>query len=366
MRRVSTGPGGEAFTVPGSPGVTLAGRRGPTKRAGARRLGLTAASVGYTAALALFFGAVARDLAITGPLGAIRELVLYLFVPLPALLLAARLLRARHTLLLLLLPTAAFVYLYGGQFMPRSAAAAAGPGFRVLSFNVAAGRGYGQAEPVVQLIRSEAPDLVALQEVRGDALETIGAALIDAYPYQGRSADGVILSRAPLLDVYPFRPESGAHEGLVAEAVIDGRVVTLVNAHPYLPTTYPLWRREGLRLARQYSTSERNAAAMDLLEYLQTVDGPRLLVGDFNMSASSFAHQLISTELSDAYSEVGWGFGHTVPANMEPTAPEISLPLFRVDYIFHSSELAAVRAWVGPYTHSNHLPVLADLRIVDP
>ena len=122
-----------------------------------------------------------------------------------------------------------------------------GPGFRVLSFNVAAGRGYGQAAPVVALIQAEAPDLVALQEVHADALETIGAALIDAYPYQGRSADGVILSRAPLLDVYPFRPDSGAHEGLVAEAVIGGRVVTLINAHPYLPTTYPLWRQAGLR-----------------------------------------------------------------------------------------------------------------------
>jgi vancomycin resistance protein VanJ len=332
----------------------------------ALRLGVAGAAVAYVAALALYLAAVAGGVAMNGWLGTVRELALYLFVPLPALLLAGLLLRARRTLLLLLLPTAAFLALYGGQFVPRATAAAAGPAFRVLTFNVAAGRGYGQAEPVVQLIRSVAPDLVALQEVRADALDTIGAALRESYPYQGRSADGVILSRAPLLETYALRPETGAHEGLVAEAVIGDRVVTLVNAHPYLPTQYSHWRRAGLDLARSYSTSARNAAVADLLDYLQTVDGPRVLVGDFNMSASSFAHDLLTTQLRDAYQEAGWGFGHTVPANLEPAAPAISLPLFRVDYIFHSSELAARRAWVGPYTNSNHLPVIADLQIIAP
>jgi vancomycin resistance protein VanJ len=332
----------------------------------ALRVAVAGASAAYVAMLALYFAAAAGGLAISGWLGAIRELTLYLFLPLPVLLLATLLLRARRTLLLLLLPTAAFLALYGGQFLPRAAAVAKGPTLRVLSFNVAAGRGYGQAEPVVELIRSLSPDLVALQEVRGDALETIGATLLESYPYQGRSTDGVILSRVPLLDTYALQPETGAHEGLVAEAIVGDRVVTLVNAHPYLPTQYSLWRHVGLQLARNYSTTARNAAVRDLLDFLQTIDGPRVLVGDFNMEASSFAHELLTAELRDAYQEAGWGFGHTVPANLEPTAPWLSLPLFRVDYVFHSPELAALRAWVGPYTNSNHLPVVADLQVVDP
>ncbi|HEY7066116.1 MAG TPA: endonuclease/exonuclease/phosphatase family protein [Chloroflexota bacterium] len=327
---------------------------------------VSAAIVTYVLLLVTCLSAYALDLAITGWAAAVRELILYLFVPAPFLLLTAVCFQTRRSMLLLAVPTAAFLYLYGGQFVPRAAVLAAGPTFRMLSFNVAAGRGYGQAEPVVGLILAEKPDLVALQEVRDDALETIGAVLRDGYPYQGRSDDGVILSRAPILEMYPFRPDTGGHEGLVAEVVINDRIITLFNAHPFLPTAYPRWRREGLRLARQYNTNDRNDAVTELLEQLEAVGGPRLLVGDFNMSPTSFAHRLITTDLRDSYEEVGWGFGHTVPANFEPTAPNISMPLFRVDYIFHSPEIAALRTWVGPYTHSNHLPVIADLQIVGP
>jgi vancomycin resistance protein VanJ len=356
-----------AATPPQRDGVvTPAVRTADTSLATVLRAALSAASLVYVVALALFLGAVACDLAVTGLLGAVREFMLYLFLPTPFLLLAAGLLRARRTVLLLVLPVAAFAHLYGGLFVPRLAPAAAGPTFRVLSFNVAAGRGYGQAGPVLDLIQSVQPDLVALQEVRGDALETIGAPVLEHYPYQGRSQDGVILSRVPVVDIYPFRPDIGAHEGLVAEAIVGGQVVTLVNAHPFLPTAYPRWRREGLHLARHYRTDDRNDAVTELLEFLEATDGPRLLVGDFNMSASSFAYQLITTGLRDAYSEAGWGFGHTAPATMEPAVPGISLPLFRVDYIFHSPELTALRAWVGPYTHSNHLPVIADLQLLAP
>jgi endonuclease/exonuclease/phosphatase family metal-dependent hydrolase len=40
---------------------------------------------------------------------------------------------------------------------------------------------------------------------------------------------------------------------------------------------------------------------------------------------------------------------------------EVSLPLLRIDYIFHSADLATVGARVGPLGGSDHLPIVADL-----
>jgi endonuclease/exonuclease/phosphatase (EEP) superfamily protein YafD len=40
---------------------------------------------------------------------------------------------------------------------------------------------------------------------------------------------------------------------------------------------------------------------------------------------------------------------------------ELHLPLVRIDYVFHSADLRAISARVGPSTGSEHLPVVADL-----
>jgi vancomycin resistance protein VanJ len=276
-------------------------------------------------------------------------------------LLAGFLLRARLALLVTLVPLVWFAGLYGPRFLPAPAAAAEQLSFRVLSFNIATGAGRGQPEPVVRLARAVGADLVCLQEVPGDALATIGAALLDEYPYQTGSGDGVILSRGPILAAQPYQPQTGAHDGLLAEVVVGDRVVTIVNAHLWLASSYADWRRGWFRLARGFDTERRDRAAAELVERLKERGGPRVLVGDFNMTPGSAAYQILTAELRDSYAEAGWGLGHTVPANMEPAAPNLSLPLFRVDYIFHSADLAARRAWVGPYTNSNHLPVVADL-----
>jgi endonuclease/exonuclease/phosphatase (EEP) superfamily protein YafD len=70
---------------------------------------------------------------------------------------------------------------------------------------------------------------------------------------------------------------------------------------------------------------------------------------------------MISRHLRDSYQEVGWGFGHTYPTT--PQSFGISVPLLRIDYVFHSAELVALRARVGPDGGSDHLPVVADLSI---
>ena len=293
-RTVSNGPRCRIQAGSTSAATTIADGQQVNCRAGelagravlrtALRHGLGTIALAYLVALGGYFAAVAWGLARSGWLAAIRELTPYLFLPIPVLLLAALLWRARLALALVMPPLVLFAGIFGPRLLPAPAAAAEQSAFRVLSFNVATGRGRGQPEPIIRLARAAGADLVCLQEVRADTLDVVGAALRDEYPYQAGSSDGVILSRGPILEARPYQPRTGAHEGLLAEVTVGDRVVTIVNAHLWLASGYATWRREGLHLARGYDTERRNLAAAELVERLRATGGPRVLVGDFNMT----------------------------------------------------------------------------------
>lgn len=330
------------------------------------RLGLGMLALLYVATLAGYVGALELGYARSGWLSALREVELYLFVPLPCLAIAAMVLRARIPLALALGPTLLFAYMYGPQFVPRGPVAATGPSFRVLSFNIGAGMGLGAAEPVLQAVHRARPDVICLQEVQGRSVEAIVSSLSADYPYQMRQDGTFIFSRFPLLDSRPLRLRSGAHTGLLTDVEVDHRLVAVANVHLWRVDQFEGWgrgMRSLVRAGNDFATIERDAAVRELLGILRDVWGPRVLVGDFNMSPGSDAYRTLTAELRDSYREAGWGFGHTHPSHLGPTAPDLSLPLQRIDYIFHSDGLVTLSAQVGPDGGSNHLPILADLAL---
>jgi vancomycin resistance protein VanJ len=328
------------------------------------RRGLAALALLYLAALATLLGLVASGSAREGWPALLREMMLFLFVPVPFLLLAALLVRARAALVLISLPIALFAVLYAPQFVPRAQAAAAGPSFRVLSFNVGAARGLGQPGPVLRAVREVEPDIVCLVEARTDSLNTIGAALLDAYPYQAGSDTVFIFSRFPLLNARSDLLRTGAHDSLLVDVEVGDRLVALAAAHLLRIDAYQgLGRGLGplLRAGSVYRTDRRDGATAELAALMRDLGGPRLLVGDFNMTQWSHSYGQLSAELRDSHLEAGWGFGHTYPTALLAGLPRLSVPLLRIDYIFNSADLVVLRAGVGPDGGSDHLPVVADL-----
>jgi endonuclease/exonuclease/phosphatase (EEP) superfamily protein YafD len=94
-----------------------------------------------------------------------------------------------------------------------------------------------------------------------------------------------------------------------------------------------------------------------LVPRIDSVVGPQLVMGDLNQTEWSSSYPLVATELGDSFREAGWGFGHTFPSDLAWTHLDISLPLLRIDYVFHSSDLLVEEAHVGPAGGSHHLPV---------
>ncbi|HLH20881.1 MAG TPA: endonuclease/exonuclease/phosphatase family protein [Chloroflexota bacterium] len=329
------------------------------------RLGLTLLALAYTAGLIAYFAALGLGAGQDGWLGVVRELTLYVFLPAPALLLAAVLLRGRAALLLMLLPIGLFAWFYGPQFVPRARAEGAGPKFRALTFNAGGNEVGGRPEPLIRLLRTEQPDLVALQEIPRSTLDVLAATLSDDYPYQVGTPDTATLSHFPVLAANDVLLDASGYLSEQLELDVEGQIVTVTNVHVKRPTA-GLSLRRILSWARTYDAGWRDAQMEAIAARVRSVTGPQLLMGDFNQTPWSTSYSLIATQLHDSFREVGWGFGNTFPNQLTGLGAGLALPLLRIDYVFHSGELIAQDAHTGPDAGSHHLPVVVDLALREP
>jgi endonuclease/exonuclease/phosphatase (EEP) superfamily protein YafD len=328
------------------------------------RFGLGVLLCCYLTVLSAVFWMVGSGQASFGWPALLRELLLYLFVPLPFLFVAGLVLRARMVIAWSLLPIVPFLYFYGPQFSPRPTVEADGARIRVFSFNVGAARGFGQMGPVLDAVIRADADVVVLVEAREGSLNSLGAALLGSYPYQAGSRSVYLFSRLPLADARTGILRSGAHDSLLAEVQLDGRLIDVAAVHLLRTEAYGgigSGVSSLLRTGRLYQTAERDAAATELSIGLRRLGRPVVLAGDFNMTASSRSYDLITARFEDSFREAGWGFGHTYPTTL--SALGVSLPLLRIDYIFHSPELVALHAAVGSSGGSDHLPLVTDLAL---
>ncbi|MBE2201998.1 MAG: endonuclease/exonuclease/phosphatase family protein [Anaerolinea sp.] len=112
-------------------------------------------------------------------------------------------------------------------------------------------------------------------------------------------------------------------------------------------------------LPTRITDASRHAAQMDaILDYIQQIDGPLVLVGDLNMTDQHPAYAALMAHLQDAFVERGRGLGFT----FTPFAT-YELPTWRIDYVLHSPVLTAVDVQIGDFGGSDHKPVLATLAL---
>src|SRR5205823_3087265 len=120
-----------------------------------------------------------------------------------------------------------------------------------------------------------------------------------------------------LTDIENFRLSERGHTCQRARLLIEGRPVTIFNIH--LETPFEIHPIEGGLLP--FTIQSRAASARDreidtLLELLEGLDEPCLVVGDFNAAAGTRPHRQLTRHLRDAFQEIGHGLGHTFPRAM--------------------------------------------------
>ena len=165
-------------------------------------------------------------------------------------------------------------------------------------------------------------------------------------------------SRYPILSYEAFQLVDG--EGDWAQQFlldIEGQEVTVFSVHPRSPPVYgiPLSELWG-RLPTALDDEGRDADLHGLLSRLEDIAGPAVVIGDFNVTDQQSLYAPLTRRLRDAHQESGWGMGFTYSR-----WPDVGLALWRIDYVFYTSELVALSTRVGDYAGSDHRSVIARL-----
>jgi len=266
----------------------------------------------------------------------------------------------------LLLAISIFALLFGsavpGVPLARSLAPAASKkNLRVMTYNIHVGVGMDKKldlQRIAEVISREHPDLVGLQEVdrgvkrteeKDEIAELAKLTRMDYVfahnlDYQGGQYGVAILSRFLIQKTdhqkYQNTREAERRGMIRVEVEVESRTINFVTTH----------------LDYQYADG-RLFETEQLLKFLDPVNSPLIVVGDFNEEPGGDAYKLMTTKFEDA-----WTRSRTKGAGLSYPADK---PVKRIDYIFcrASDHLRVKKIVVVNTLASDHLPVVAELEI---
>lgn len=228
---------------------------------------------------------------------------------------------------------------------------------RVVSYNVQGGDRV--APRLDELLRDTRATILAFQEC-GPVFKAALAARDGWRFHAGRNGTPCLLTRYPIesSDTIPTWQAGGF--GTSGNAVrhrlrTPAGPVTFVNLHLETP-------RRGLELLRYGASSRRMEGNTTVRElgsertrgWIGRVDGPLVVAGDFNMPVESRIYVRHWGDLGNAFDGAGRGFGWT---------RVLKRFRVRIDHVLTDGGAHAVRARLGPDLGSDHLPLVATIRL---
>jgi endonuclease/exonuclease/phosphatase (EEP) superfamily protein YafD len=211
-----------------------------------------------------------------------------------------------------------------------------------------------KAPALAALIAETRPDIVLLQESTSPLPGELFPA--DWHVVEGKLGL-CVASRFPILGTDYFTHERLGGWGIVGRFRLQSPrgELTIVNVH--LPTP-----REGLQLLVHRDSkgigvvreqiAMRDRASGNVRAWIGSNDPWIIVAGDFNMPVESAIYRRHWSDLGNAYSEAGWGWGFTKQTRWFGV---------RIDHVLHGKAWECRRAWVGPDVGSDHRPMIVDL-----
>ncbi|WP_282106561.1 MULTISPECIES: endonuclease/exonuclease/phosphatase family protein [unclassified Crossiella] len=202
--------------------------------------------------------------------------------------------------------------------------------------------GQVDARALVELVRTQRLDVLAVQELPAAGVRALAAAGIDSVlPHQELrpEADTSLYSRLPLsgggLLAAPTEwPQT------VARAEVGGRSIQFVGVHTFWPVGDPVrWARD--------LDSLRSVAGRDVV-----------MLGDFNATLDHASFRgLLSAGMVDTHAELGRGWAPTWPA--DGWVP----PVVELDHVLHGAGLTGVSVAEHSLGGTDHRMVVAELAL---
>ena len=274
-----------------------------------------------------------------GNLGSLVETFLpWLGISVLLLLVLALMRRSALALVALLLPTAAWLNLFGGQLDDKSGT---GGDLTVATHNVNA----ENPDPAgtARDVAASGADVVALEELTETAAPTYRKALAGTYRYHTVQGTVGVWSKYPLSATRPVDIRLGWTRALRTTVTTPQGPVAVIAAH--LPSVRVEFKAGFTAGQRDGSADALGRAIAD--EKLERV----VLLGDLNGTMNDRALAGVTSQMRSAQGAAGDGFGFTWPA---------SFPMTRIDQIM-ARGVEPVRSWTLPETGSDHLPIAASV-----
>jgi endonuclease/exonuclease/phosphatase (EEP) superfamily protein YafD len=225
-----------------------------------------------------------------------------------------------------------------------------------------------KTESLVELLQSETPDIVLLQETTKRNTHKVVPYVEELYPYT------FFGNRVGMFSRYPIVEKKMIHLGELEEfqqrviVDIEGQPVVVYNVQTIAPWIRPQpWI--GTLTIPTYEYGDRNLQIADLIDRIHEETLPVIAAGDFNLTDTSQDYRRLQTVMEDAYKQSGYGFGFTWPYGwplsdlIKQINWRLTHPLFRIDQIWYSAEWSATSSQVLPPTGSEHLPIEASVTL---
>jgi vancomycin resistance protein VanJ len=235
-------------------------------------------------------------------------------------------------------------------FTPSRSSSSTDNQIKVMSFNVF--QRNNDVEALIEIIRENDSDLVALQEVTPDVGEQLSTALSSQYPYHTLELLGNMMGQG-LLSKYPIHQISELPDYNFQSATIDTPEGSIQVFNIHSPTLIPFTWKEDWQIQRTFFEG--------ILAEIAKVEGPIIVLGDFNTTPLSELYALLTDNLTDTHLASGWGFGFSYPARPK-LGIRLPTPLLRIDYIFTNEYFSSYDTQVLKESgDSDHRPVLTYL-----
>jgi endonuclease/exonuclease/phosphatase family metal-dependent hydrolase len=202
---------------------------------------------------------------------------------------------------------------------------------------------------VAKVIKQEKPDILLLQEIRSNGIQTIKNSLGKLYSNgilhiaYGPKIMQAVISRYALKEI-EASPEKARAQKVIINTPYG--FISVINIHAY-----------------KYGWKHRHLQIKKLLEEeIIAEKGPLILGGDFNTNEQSQSYQMVNKYLQNAHWRVGCGFGFTYPARLSFSRKKFPIfPMIRIDHIFYNNHFIKHSArTIYESGGSDHFPVIAD------
>lgn len=275
-----------------------------------------------------------------GNVGSLTETFLpWLGLLVPVLLALALVRRSATALIALLVPAIVWLNLFGGLLTDKSGD---GGNLTVATHNVNAEN--TDPEGTAREVAASGADVVALEELTGDAVPAYEKALAPQYRYHSVQGTVGLWSKYPMSDTGPVDIRLGWVRAMRSTVATPAGDVAVYVAH--LPSVR-------VKMNAGFTASQRDTSADALGEAIaRDRVGRVVLLGDLNGTMNDRSLNAVTSQMRSTQGAAGDGFGFSWPA---------SFPMARIDQIMVKG-VEPVSSWTLPRTASDHLPIAASVR----